>query len=57
MAKARASQNLEIPKYFGDYFHIEDSMPYEKNKRKSTCHYTIYSNIWMDLRKIQIAMV
>ena len=57
VAQARTLQNLDIPKYFGDYFHIEDSMPYEKNKRKSTFHYTIYNNIWMDLRKIQIAMV
>ena len=32
-------------------------MPYEKNNKKSIFHYTIFNNIWMDLRKIQKAMV
>ena len=49
--------NRKIPIYFGEYYHIEGSMPYEKQKKKSLLKYNAFNNIWMDLKKVQIAMV
>lgn len=55
--KARSQLNLQIPICFGDYFHIEGSMPFEKQHKRSIFEYTIFNNIWMDLKRVQIAMV
>lgn len=33
------------------------SMPYEKQKKKDIFEYNAHNNIWMDLKKVQIAMV
>ena len=55
--KIRHQLNQEIPNYFGEYFHIEGSMPYEKQKKKSSFEYSSFNNIWIDLQKIQTAMV
>lgn len=57
VSKIRHQMNQEIPNYFGEYYHIEGSMPYEKTKKKSFFEYNAYNNIWMDLKKVQIAMV
>lgn len=53
----RNQMNRKIPNYFGEYYHIEGSMPYEKQKKKSFFEYNAFNNIWMDLKKVQIAMV
>ena len=57
VVKIQHQLNQEIPNYFGEYFHIEGSMPYEKQKKKSVFEYNAFNNIWMDLKKVQIAMV
>ena len=55
--KIRHQLNQEIPNYFREYFHIEGSMPYEKQKKKSSFEYNSFNNIWMDLQKVQTVMV
>ena len=57
VVKERHQLNQEIPTYFGEYYHIEGSMPYEKKNKKSVFEYNAFNNIWMDVRKVQIAMV
>ena len=57
VVKDRHQLNQEIPTYFGEYYHIEVSMPYEKKNKKSIFEYNAFNNIWMDVRKVHIAMV
>ena len=46
--------NCKIPNYFGEHYHIEGSMPYEKHKKKSFFEYNAFNNIWMDLKKFML---
>ncbi|RYA68215.1 hypothetical protein DD595_25635, partial [Enterobacter cloacae complex sp. 4DZ3-17B2] len=47
VGKVRTLLNEEIPEYFGEYYHIEGTMPYVKQKKKSSFEYNVFNNIWM----------
>ena len=49
--------NHKIPNKFQEYYHIEGSMPYEKQKKKCIFEYNAFKIIWMDLKKVQVVMV
>ena len=57
VGKFRLFLNAKIPENFGDYDHIEGIMPYDKGGRKCSFEYNAFNNIWMNVRKIQIAMI
>ena len=54
VVKLRHQLNQEIPNYFGEYFHIVGSMPYEKQKKKAIFEYNAYNNIWMDSKRFRL---
>ena len=49
--------NQEIPKHFGEYYHIKGIMPYEKREKKFSFEYNEYNNTWMNIKKVQSFMV
>lgn len=57
VVKARQELNLQIPEVFGDYFHIEGSMPFEKQKKCGVFEYNSFNNIWVDIKRVQTAMI